>query len=164
VFAIADRLGRRIRLTAIVLPLWGVANWFLAQADAHYIPLVSLAMGLAGALAVCAVASALAAHSRLNLLGYVGRNSIVVYLTFFFPMRVMEKTLLALGAPAGSIGLACLLILIVAVASPLMFHRVIRGGPLAFLYERPRALRLERPRPAPASPEAGDVDAPRRAA
>ena len=51
-------------------------------------PLVSLALGFAGAGAIIVMGTLLARMQWLNFLRYCGEHSIVIYLAFFLPMAV----------------------------------------------------------------------------
>jgi hypothetical protein len=68
-------------------------------------------------------------------------NSIVVYLTFFSPKGVLCRLALA-TVPDWDVAIVSLVITLFAVVTPLIFHRLVRDTPLAFLYVRPAALRL----------------------
>ena len=58
------------------------------------LPVISLGLGAAGALAIIMVTALAARLPFLGFLGYLGRHSIVVYLAFFFPMVVSRILLL----------------------------------------------------------------------
>jgi hypothetical protein len=94
------------------------------------------------------MATLLAQHGWARALRYVGVHSIVVYLTFFFPRRVLSR-LAERTVPDWDVSLVSLVITAVAVVTPLIFHAMIRDTRLNFLYVRPRALRLVRARNEP---------------
>ncbi len=56
------------------------------ELDVSERPLVSLALGFAGALAIVTMGTLLARLRWLNFLRYCGEHSIVIYLAFFLPM------------------------------------------------------------------------------
>ena len=60
-------------------------------------PLVSLALGLAGAGAIIVMGTLLARMQWLNFLRYCGEHSIVIYLAFFLPMAATRTLLLKTG-------------------------------------------------------------------
>jgi hypothetical protein len=103
---------------------------------------MSLLLGFAGACAVIAVGSLLAEKQWARWLAYTGAHSIVVYLTFFLPMKGTTKILLWTGL-IPDIGTACLVITVMAVVTPLIFHYYIKDTRLNFLYVRPAAFRLD---------------------
>ena len=116
----------------------------------EWVFLTSFLLGIVGATAVCVTSALLARFRFAGILRYCGKHSIVIYLTFVFPLLAMEQILLpAIGAPFGSVGLACALTLALSVGLPLAFHAVIRDTPLRLLYERPDWARLSGSRPAP---------------
>jgi uncharacterized membrane protein len=82
IFGLA-REAEQDRITSIIgLALWGVLNGLLVFNGYADLPLVSLALGLAGAAAIVTV-SALLARTRLSSpLAWLGANSIVIYLAF----------------------------------------------------------------------------------
>lgn len=148
IFKGADFVRPHTKTLIIGLMIWGVTNWYFAELDLHHVPLIAPVFGLVGAFAVCALGVILAKHNIGNLLRYIGQNSIVVYLTFYIPMKVTEKVIERIGDPLGSVGLSTFIILTVAVLSPLVFERMIRHTPLSFLYVRPDTARLTQPTPA----------------
>lgn len=142
VFQMARVLAARLWLVALLLPAWALGNGLMVGAGLHNGPGTSLLLGFAGAAAVCAISATLAERGLATGLRYAGQHSIVIYLSFFLPMKVMQKVFGTLGSPFDSVGLATTLILLLAVVGPLIFHRLIRSTPLIALYERPRALRF----------------------
>jgi uncharacterized membrane protein YcfT len=142
VFNGADRIRSNSFLLIAGLLIWAVVNWYFATLELHHVPVIAPIFGLVGAFAVCALAVLLAKHKTGNLIRYIGENSLVVYLTFYLPMKVTEKLLDRVGDPLGSVGLSTAIILVVAVGSPLIFARIIKNTRLAFLYERPAGLQL----------------------
>lgn len=148
IFKGADFVRPYTKAMIIGLLIWGVTNWYFAELDLHHVPLIAPIFGLIGAMAVCVLGVLMAKHNVGNAIRYVGQNSIVVYLTFYIPMKITEKVIDRIGDPLGSVGLSTAIILIVAIASPLIFERMIRNTPLNFLYVRPEPVRLTRPVPA----------------
>lgn len=143
IFAFADRVARHPRAALSLLTVWGLGNWMMVGSDLHNQPFSSLAMAFMGAAAVVSAGALLAQRDWAAPVRYAGANSIVVYLTFFFPMIVMMKLLAATGLVA-DVGWATLLITAAAVVAPLVFHRLIRNTPLIALYVRPAFARLHR--------------------
>lgn len=120
---------------------WVIANTCFVALNIATLPIVSLALGMAGAFAIIAIASVLADLGHAKWLSYVGANSIVVYLTFFIPMKILQKLFASTGA-IESPGTVSILILTISVASPLAFHWVIKRTPLNWLYVRPEFLKI----------------------
>lgn len=141
VFDVADRAKARPWTTVSVLAGWGVCNYLLTQQQMHHLPVYGLFMGLAGAIALVEVAALLSKWKSARLLRYCGQNSIVIYLTFFFPMTFLERTLAAKGW-IPDVGWACFAILAISAGTPLLFHLAIKKTPLIALYVRPKMFRL----------------------
>ena len=104
----------------------GVSEW----------PLVSLALGLAGAAAIIVTGTLLARARWLNFLRYCGQHSIVIYLAFFLPMAATRALLLRTGLIA-DIGMVSLIVTLAGVAGALAIWRAARALRADFLFERP---------------------------
>lgn len=150
-FSWAQRAAEDKTMTLGLLLGWIIANTCFVAVNIATLPIVSLALGMAGAFAIIAIASVLADLERAKWLSYVGANSIVVYLTFFIPMKILQKVFASTGL-VESPGTVSILILIISVASPLAIHWMIKGTPLNWLYVRPEFLKMgvDRNKPAKA--------------
>lgn len=147
IFALAAAAGRRPGPALAGLAVWALVNGWLATSPSGFpgyptlasLPVVGLLIGSAGALAIVASASLLvrAGGPATEALRVCGSRSIVIYLGFFLPMAA-TRTLLAKTGIIADIGLACLVVTLVAVLVPLGFERMIRGTWLEFLFRRPR--------------------------
>ena len=142
IFAFADSIRNKTALVVIALMVWAVTNGLLVSTGLAMTPTISLALGFAGALAIVAMGVQLSKTKWANWVGYCGRNSIVIYLTSFIPVKILQKVFLQTGV-IPDVGTATALILIIGVASSLAFHWIIRETALNFLYVRPEALRLK---------------------
>jgi uncharacterized membrane protein YcfT len=123
-----------------------VGEAFLAGRGLHFTPFLGLMMGVAGALAVVELAVLLSQYRWTAFLRYAGQNSIVVYLTFYFPMTALIR-LLAANPIIPDVGWACAFILAACVIAPLAFHHLIKSTPLNFLYKRPDWAKLTHRKP-----------------
>lgn len=141
VFRFAREMGARVPLALAALLTWAVWNGRLVGMGLSDLPGISLALGFAGAFAIVTIAALLARFSAGGFIRYAGKHSIVIYLTFFIPMKAAQKGLAETGL-IPDIGTASLAVLVFAVTTPLIFHRLIRKTPLIALYERPAAFRL----------------------
>ena len=138
IFRFAGRAAKAPWIGALGLLAWGILNWWAVSLALHEEVVASFILGIAGATDVCVVSALLTRFRAADFLRYCGRHSIVIYLTYAFPLVAMERLVLpAIGAPFGDVGLASALTLTFAVALPLAFHALIRGTPLNFLYVRP---------------------------
>src|SRR5438477_1784184 len=86
VFALSDRARGNPVLATVALVAWALINGLLVQYGYSERPVISLALGLAGASAIIVVGTLLARSGFLDFLRYCGEHSIVIYLAFFLPM------------------------------------------------------------------------------
>lgn len=141
IFDFAKRVGAHARAALAGLAAWAIVNGAIVAAEIHEAPFVGLVLGFAGAAAIVSFGVLMAGHDWAKPLRHAGANSIVVYLTFFFPMMVMFKLLKETGLIT-DVGTATALTTLVAVVAPLVFHHLIKNTPLNFLYVRPAVFRL----------------------
>jgi uncharacterized membrane protein YcfT len=146
VFALSNRARAKPALALIGLALWALINGTLVISGFSEWPLVSLALGLAGAGAIIVTGALLARMRWLNFLRYCGEHSIVIYLAFFLPMA-MTRTLLLRTALIPDIGLISLIVTIAGVAGALTIWRVALALRANFLFERPDAFWIAPKRP-----------------
>lgn len=167
IFAIAEWAKRNASKALLGLAAWVLVNGIatftpvpesmsaMLRDRAHLafisdLPIVSLSLGAAGAVAVILLTALLSQLRWSAFLGYLGRHSIVIYLAFFFPMAV-SRILLLKFAPFLDIGTVSLLVTAAGVTGPVILHLIIqKTGYGKFLFERPQWARLERDKPVPA--------------
>lgn len=137
--------------TALVFaaPPEALAGWLQPAADTGSIggvaelPLVSLALGFAGAMAIVVGAALLSRTNKTAWLGWLGAHSIVIYLAFFLPMAVARVILVKIGVIA-DIGLVSFLVTAAGVLGPVVIYGLIRwSGFCGFLFTRPRWASIE---------------------
>lgn len=137
-------------LAARALAVMGLAWWAAIEAAATLTagsgaiwtaPGANLAFGLAGGGAVLVLSGLLAPTWLGQVLSFVGRRSLIVYLAFFLPMAAMRVALVRIGW-IGDVGAASLVVTAVAVIAPLALSRLAGRMRLGFLFTRPKALRL----------------------
>jgi uncharacterized membrane protein YcfT len=138
VFALSDRARARPVLALAGLALWAVINGNLVELGYSEWPLVSLALGLAGASAIIVTGTLLARMQWLNFLRYCGEHSIVIYLAFFLPMAA-TRTLLLRSGLIHDIGTVSLIVTVVGVVGALVIWRAALALHANFLFERPTA-------------------------
>jgi uncharacterized membrane protein YcfT len=138
VFAWSDRVRARPVLALAGLALWAVINGGLVEFGFSEWPLVSLALGLAGAGAIITVGTLLARMQWLNFLRYCGEHSIVIYLAFFLPMATTRIVLLKTGL-IPDVGTMSLMVTIAGIAGALAIWWVALRVGAHFLFERPAA-------------------------
>src|SRR6202790_68869 len=123
VFALSDRARARPGLALAGLALWALVNGSLVGSGFSEWPLISLALGLAGACAIVTIGTLLARAHWLNFLRFCGEHSIVIYLAFFLPMAA-TRTLLLRAGPIHDIGTISLVVTIVGVVGALVLWRM----------------------------------------
>lgn len=109
------------------------------------LPFVSLALGIAGAVAVICISALLSKLKIASALRYLGRHSIVVYLAFFLPMVITREVLMRF-TPELDLGTMALIVLMVSVVSSMIaweFTRV--TGWFRFVFIRPKWFSIDRP-------------------
>ena len=109
------------------------------------LPFISLALGVAGAMAIVTVSALVAQVSWMQWLSWLGAHSIVIYLAFFLPMAVSRVILIRTGIIT-DIGTISLLVTIAGVIGPVMLYGLIQWtGWGKFLFERPDWAIIDRP-------------------
>jgi uncharacterized membrane protein YcfT len=138
VFALSDYARARPWLALAGLALWAVVNGGLVALGASEWPLVSLALGLAGACAIITAGTLLARMQWMNFFHFCGAHSIVIYLAFFLPMAATRTLLLKTGLIA-DIGTISLIVTIAGVVGALVIWKAALALHANFLFERPAA-------------------------
>ncbi|WP_414832377.1 acyltransferase family protein [Afifella sp. YEN Y35] len=145
IFRFADRADRHLLFGVGYLAAWGVLNAACVFGGISKLPVVSLGLGFAGAVAVCTFSVLLAKTLVSRPLTYLGANSIVVYLAFFLPMVVTRSILLKLGLIT-DIGTISLLVTAAGVIGPVILYEFTRRtGWGTFLFVRPAWARIDQP-------------------
>jgi uncharacterized membrane protein YcfT len=142
VFALSAGVQRRPTLALGGLALWAIGNGTLVALRCADLPLVSLMLGLAGALAVITVAALMAKSDLFRALRYCGRNSIVIYLAFFLPMATARTVLLHTGI-IPDLGTVAVLVTTMGIIGALCWFWATRNTRFDFLFARPAWARLK---------------------
>src|SRR6516165_8152988 len=114
VFALSDRARAHPALALGALALWAIVNGGVVALGASEWPIVSLALGLAGACAIVTIGALLARMNWPTALRFCGEHSIVIYLAFFLPMATTRTVLLKTGL-IPDIGTVSLIVTVVGV-------------------------------------------------
>ena len=151
IFTLADTARRHVGPALGGLAVWAALEAWLAMTPASdpahptlaSLPLVSLALGAAGALAIVAAAALIgrAGGPVAEAIRACGRRSIVIYLAFSLPMAATREILVRTGIIA-DIGVVSLIVMGAAVLLPLALERLVRGTPLKVLFVRPARFHL----------------------
>lgn len=131
-------------LTSLITPAADLLNGRGAVSD---LPIISLLLGLVGALAIISISSLLSLLSDENwlhrALSWIGAHSIVVYLAFFLPMAIARTIFLKTGFL--DVGTVSLLTTASGVIGPVIFYGLIQwSGYGQFLFRRPAWASFER--------------------
>jgi uncharacterized membrane protein YcfT len=138
VFALSDRARARPDLALAGLALWALVNGGLVALGISEWPLISIALGLAGACAIVTLGTLLARAQWLTFLRFCGEHSIVIYLAFFLPMAATRTVLLRTGGIT-DIGTISLVVTVMGVVGALAIWRIALAAGATFLFERPAA-------------------------
>jgi len=149
IFRLAEAAVARPALSAAGLAVWALINGFFALSPSPVegyptlasLPIVSLALGAIGAVAVVTIAALLTPTRLATPFRHCGRHSIAIYLAFFLPMAATRAVLLKSGA-IDDVGLVSAIVTAVAVVAPLILERLVRTTPLSFLFRRPAAFHI----------------------
>jgi uncharacterized membrane protein YcfT len=138
VFTLSDRARAHPSLALAGLASWAIVNGGLVAIGYSEWPLVSLALGLAGAGAIIVIGTLLARMNWLNVLRFCGAHSIVIYLAFFLPMAATRTLLLKTGI-IPDIGTISLIVTLVGLVGALLIWKAALAVGANFLFERPEA-------------------------
>jgi uncharacterized membrane protein YcfT len=138
VFALSDRARARPMLALAGLALWALADGGLVAFGYSEWPLISLALGLAGACAIITAGTLLARMHWMNFFRFCGAHSIVIYLAFFLPMAATRTLLLKTGL-IPDIGTISLIVTVAGVVGALAIWKAALAARANFLFERPEA-------------------------
>ena len=145
IFRIADEATRDRGVALTGLALWATLNGLVVFNGHADLPLVSLGLGLAGALAIVTGAALLAKGRAGETLRWLGEHSIVIYLAFFLPMAVSRTVLLKLGIIT-DVGTISALVTLAGILGPVVLYMLVRWtGYGRFLFERPNWARIDQP-------------------
>ncbi|MBC7583576.1 acyltransferase family protein [Tardiphaga sp. vice154] len=135
VFALSDRARAKPVQALAGLVAWALVNGALVHAGISGWPVVSLALGFAGAVAIIVAGTLLAKMQWLQLLRFCGEHSIVIYLAFFLPMATARVLLLKFASL--DIGTIALLVTLSGIIGALIIWRLALLVGATFLFERP---------------------------
>jgi len=138
VFRLSDRARTFPAIALSGLALWAIVNGALTHFGHADLPVVSLALGLAGACAIITIGTLLARMHWLDFIRYFGEHSIVIYLAFFLPMAA-SRTLLMKAGIVHDIGTLSAIVTLIGVVGSVLIWWACRNTRLGFLFERPDA-------------------------
>lgn len=137
-FKTADWIdGHKLQAMAFLIT-WIVVNaWFVFNGYAE-LPFVSTALGVLGAEAVITTAVLISRVKWLSMFNYFGKNSIVVYLAFYWPMKAIVSGFLSLNLPSTWNGTFTIVATIGGIAGSFALFEICKRIPVAkYLFVRP---------------------------
>jgi len=142
VFQYARAVTLRAPDVAKTFAIWFFVHTGFVLLGSASLPVVSLVLGLAGAMALVTAGIALSRVPHTGLIGRAGRHALAIYVGYFIPMAVLRGAFaFADIAPSG--GLAAPLIASASFGLALYAHRRLSATPLSVLYARPQMFRLK---------------------
>ena len=148
-FLLAEWAKAHRGATIAALLVWaGVNGAVVATGHDHEIP-AALALGALGFVAVVSFMAILPERGLAQLLRYIGRHSLPIYLGFFLPMGV-TRILIPRLFESWSIGTISFVVSISSIVGALIMYELVkRSGIGSFLYTRPQWARIGGFRAAP---------------
>lgn len=133
--AIVDWVMKNSKVAVLGLLAWALGHGFLLSYAA--MPVVHVAFALAGAMALITIAALLRNVPGMDLLRWIGRNTIVVYLGFFLPMAISRTVMIKSGI-IGDVGTISLLTTVSAIFGAIIMYLIADKLRLAqFFYRKP---------------------------
>ena len=123
-----------------------LVNAGLVFAGVSTLPVISLALGFAGACAIITAGVLLARKQWLDGLRFCGEHSIVIYLAFFLPMAA-TRTLLLKTSLVTDVGVIAMIVTAMGVFGALAMWWAAKRSGLTFLFERPALFWIAPPKP-----------------
>jgi uncharacterized membrane protein YcfT len=140
-FSMADWATDNKKLAWALVAVWAVTNQYLVSTGWTEIPVILLCVGMVGISAVVLISSLINEYSWVQPFRYLGKNSIVVYLGFYLPMRWMASAYTHSETQWNSNVLGTVLVF-GSIAAAVLIFKLTQGTALNFLFERPAWARL----------------------
>jgi uncharacterized membrane protein YcfT len=141
IFKIANNAMAFPEAAVLLLAIWAAINALAVYSQIADWPGISFILGITGALAVITISAIASLYRPFESLAYLGRNSLVIYLSFVIPMVAARVTLIKLDL-SDNVDLLSIIVMAFAIGVPLAFQSLIQGTPLALLYRRPKWARI----------------------
>jgi len=125
----------------VLLILWAALNAVAVRLQIADWPGISFLLGSTGALAVITIAAIASLYRPFESLAYLGRHSLVIYLSFVIPMAAARVALVKLDI-SDNVDFLSIVVIAFAIGVSLALQSLVQGTPLAFLYRRPQWARL----------------------
>lgn len=148
IFRWVEQLRQHAVIRIVYLLGWCAINAVLVMNGLIEVPIINLVMGLTGAFAIIMVATILAPIRTMGWVGYLGANSLVVYVGFGVPMILLRKVVLT-NHLIENVDLASLTLAVLSIVGALIVFWLTHGSSLDFLFSRPSWARLKTSLPVP---------------
>ena len=141
-FALAALAQERVGWALGGLFIWGIGNFVAVWCGVHELPLVSVTLGFAGAMATIVAGSLLSKAEICQWLRHLGQNSLVVYLGFYLPMLcfiplIRKLQILAARFVVVDQGTVAVIVGAFSVIAAIVLYWCTKKGALFFLFKRP---------------------------
>jgi uncharacterized membrane protein YcfT len=149
VFQIVEAASRRPARAWGALAVWALAEAFLVFWPGGYpepmqmhmglaaFPPLHLLLAIAGSIAICTLGALLMRLPFTDWLRWLGKHSLVVYLSFTLPMSAVRIIAMKTGILRGTSGLS-MAVLVMSLAAPVGLYLLIKRFKVGeFLFERP---------------------------
>jgi uncharacterized membrane protein YcfT len=129
---------------SVGLLVWAYFNFMMVHEGLSQLPVLGLGLGFVGAAAVVSTGVLLSKFKMAQAIGFLGQNSIVIYLSFSLFMAT-NRLLLLKYAPELDLVLVSLLSTFAGVTGPIIVFWLTRETHASFLFRRPAWAKLEKP-------------------
>lgn len=142
IFSYVEWMRQHGMMRAVYLLAWCTVNAMLVMQGLIEVPVINLVMGLTGAFAVILIATIIAPVRLMGWVGYLGANSLVIYVGFGVPMVLLRKVVLT-NQLIENVDLASMTLTLLSIVGALIMFWLTRGTFLDFLFSRPSWARLK---------------------
>ena len=141
-FAYARKVQHYPLITLAMIGVWIAVNSLLVFNDFLEYTIVTLILGFYGAYAVIAIGALLQKLPNMEWLQYLGANSIIIFLPFYLPMKLISYVMLSVypGYPPGLF--AAVLTVFTLAASVLLYWLAQKVNAGLWLLQRPAWVKL----------------------
>ena len=151
IFSIAQWAQTKTGLAVLFIIAWAFINGYLVFTGLADFAIVGLLLGFLGAGAIIIISAVFTKVSLARPIRYCGKHSIVIYLSFFLPINLVQLILIQTGV-ISSVGFMAIIITISGIIGPLLLWWLVRDTGLSFLFVRPAKYFLDGTHPSSHQP------------
>lgn len=141
-FTYARKVQQYPLITLAMIGVWTAVNSLLVFNDFLEYNIVTLILGFYGALAVIAIGALLQKLPNMEWLQYLGANSIIIFLPFYLPMKLISYVMLSLYSSYPPGLFAVILTVLTLLASVLFYQLAQKINTGLWLLRRPAWVKL----------------------